>query len=202
MKSVIAVAAPGTFAADRLVYDYDVDRESIVELDADQAELPNLTSGLLIYAPNDHPSEIDASGVVRVALEAEIPILGSAAGMHRLNVALGGDVARKTPDHVADETKRRNRSSIFLAPGAKVSSTIGGSGWLSLECDHQEGIRQPDLAPGMMPAAMSDDRVVEAFEMPGFHWVFGVQWDVFGATRLPRGFDNVLVAFIERAMGN
>ena len=54
----------------------------------------------------------------------------------------------------------------------------------------------------MMPAAMSDDRVVEAFEMPGFHWVFGVQWDVFGATRLPRGFDSVLIAFIERAMGN
>jgi len=201
LKSVIAVAAPDTFAADRLVDDYDVDRESIVEVDVDQEELPNLTSGLLIYAPNDHLSRTDASGFVRVALEAEIPILGSAAGMHRLNVALGGDVARKTPDHVADETKRRNRSSIFLAPGAKVSSTIGGSGWLSLECDHQEGIRHSDLAPGMMPAAMSDDRVIEAFEMPGFHWVFGVQWDVFGATRLPRGFDSVLIAFIERAMG-
>ena len=147
-------------------------------------------------------SGIDASGVVRVALEAEIPILGSAVGMHQLNVALGGDVARPTPEHVADESQRRNRRSIFLAPGAKVSSTIGGSGWLSLECDHQEGIRQSDLAPDMMPAAISDDRVVEAFEMPGFHWVFGVQWDVFGATRLPRGFDNVLVAFIERAMGN
>ncbi len=171
-------------------------------LGVDQAELPNDTSGLLIYSPNDSASGMDVSGGVSLALEANIPILGSAIGMHILNVALGGDVARLTPEHVADETKRRNRRSIFLAPGAKVSSTIGGSGWLSLECDHQEGIRQSDLAPGMMPAAMSDDRVVEAFEMPGFHWVFGVQWDVFGATRLPRGFDNVLVAFMERAMGN
>lgn len=159
-------------------------------------------SGLLIYDPNDHLNGIDVSGVVRVAIEAEIPILGSAAGMHRLNVALGGNTARPTPDHVVDESQRPNRRSIFLAPGAKVSSTIGGSGWLSLGCDHQEGIRHSDLAPGMMPAAMSDDRVVEAFEMPGFHWVFGVQWDVFGATRLPRGFDSVLMAFIERAMGN
>lgn len=199
---MIAVASPSTFAADRLVDDYDVDRENIVELGADQSELPNDASGLLIYAPNDHVSGIDASGVVRVALEAEIPILGSAVGMHQLNVALGGDVARPTSGHVVGEINQRNRKPMFLAPGAKVSSTIGGSGWLSLECNHQEGVRHPDLAPDMMPAAISDDRVVEAFEMPGFHWVFGVQWDVFGATRLPRGFDNVLVAFIERAMGN
>ncbi len=198
---MIAIVAPDGFAVDRLVDDYDVGRSDIVVLSADQSELPDRTSGLLIYAPNDHMSGMDISGIVRVALEAEIPILGSAVGMHWLNVALGGDISRPIPENVADETKRRNRRSIFLAPGAKVSSTIGGSGWLSLECDHQKGIRQSDLAPSMMPAAMSDDRVVVAFEMPGFHWVFGVQWDVFGATRLPRGFDGVLIAFIERAIG-
>ncbi len=201
MKSVIVVAAQSTFAGDRLVDDYDVGRADIVELGADRAELPDYASGLLIYAPDDGVSGMDVSGVVRLALAAEIPILGSAVGMHRLNVALGGDVARQTPEHVADETKRRNRKSIFLAPGAKVSSTIGGSGWLSLECDHREGIWQSGLAAGVMASAIGDDRVVEAFEMPGFHWVFGVQWDVFGATRMPRGFDNVLMAFVERAMG-
>ncbi len=202
MKSVIAVAAPDTFAADRLVDDYDVGRENIVELGSDQSELHSDTSGLLIYAPDDGTSAMDVSVLVSLALGAEIPILGSAVGMHRLNVALGGDVARKTPEHIADETRRRNRNSIFLAPGAKVSSTIGGSGWLTLPCNHKKGIRQSDLAPDVMAAAIGNDRVVEAFEIPGFHWVFGVQWDVFGATNLPRGFDNVLMAFVERAMGN
>ena len=202
MKSVIAVAAPDTFAADRLVNDYDIDQENIVELGSDQAELPDHTSGLLIYAPSGSVSGVDVTGVVRAASVAAIPILGSAAGMHWLNVALGGDVARPTPEHVVDLANRHNRNSIFLAPGAKVSSTIGGSGWLSLECDHREGIQQSGLAPGMMASAIGDDRVVEAFEMPGFHWVFGVQWDVFGATRLPRGFDGVLIAFIERSIAN
>ena len=93
------------------------------------------------------------------------------------------------------EINQRNRKPMFLAPGAKVSSTIGGSGWLSLECNHQEGIRHSDLAPDMMPAAISDDRVVEAFEMPGFHWVFGVQWDVFWrnsiASRVRQRFGGV-----------
>lgn len=199
---MIAVAAPSTFAADRLVDDYSLDRSDIVVLGAGQSQLPDLTAGLMIYTPNNHVSDTDVSSVVRAALEAAIPILGSATGMHQLNVALGGDAARPTPDHVVDETDRRNRRPIFLAPGAKVSSTIGGSGWLSLNCNHEKGIRQSDLAPNVMPAAMSDDRVVEAFEMPGFHWVFGVQWDIFGATRLPRGFDSILMAFIERAIGN
>lgn len=202
MKSVIAVVAPSTLAAERLIDDHYLDRSDIVVLDAGQSQLPDLTSGLLIYAPNDHVSEADVSSVVRVALEAAIPILGSATGMHQLNVALGGDPARTIPEHVVDATSRRNRKPTFLAPGAKVSSTIGGSGWLSLECNHQQGIRQSDLAPNMMPAAMSQDRVVESFEMPGFHWVFGVQWDIFGATRLPRGFDSILMAFMERAMSN
>ena len=202
MKSVIAVAAPDTFAPDRLVNDYNIDRENIVKLGSDQSELPDQTSGLLIYAPNGSVSGVDVTEVVRLASLAEIPILGSATGMHWLNVALGGDIARPTPEHVVDKTMRRNRKSIFLAPGAKVSSTIGGSGWLSLECDHREGILQSGLAPGMMASAIGDDRVVVAFEKPGFHWVFGVQWDVFGATPLPRGFDSVLIAFIERSIGN
>ena len=201
MNSVIAVVAPDPFVTDRLVDSFELDRTAISELDHQEPDLPPDATGLLIYAPNDAARETDLDTTVSAALETGIPILGSALGMHQLNVALGGDVARSTPEHIADETSKRSRKSIFLAPGAKVSSTIGGSGWLSLECNHQKGIRQSGLAPGLMPSAMSDDRVVEAFELPGFHWIFGVQWDVFGATRLPRGFDSVLMAFVERATG-
>ena len=201
MNSVIAVVAPDPFVTDRLVSSFELDGSAISELDPKEPDFPPDATGLLIYAPNDAARETDVETIVSAAMEAGIPILGSALGMHQLNVALGGDIASPTPEHVADETSKRNRKSIFLAPGAKVSSTIGGSGWLSLQCNHPKGIRQSGLAPGLMPSAMCDDRVVEAFELPGFHWIFGVQWDIFGATRLPRGFDNVLIAFVERATG-
>ena len=164
----------------------------------DSSKLPAGVCGLLIYVANGSSINTDISKIVAEALETDIPILGSATGMHMLNVALGGDPAGSTPKH---EQSKSGRNSIFLAPGAKTSSTIGGSGWLSINCDHKDGIAQSGLAPGAMASAMADDRIVEAFEMPGHRWVLGVQWDVFGATRLPRGFDNVWLAFIERVEG-
>ena len=53
-----------------------------------------------------------------------------------------------------------------------------------------------------MASAIADDRVVEAFEMPGHQWVIGVQWDVFSANPMPRGFDAVWMAFMERVAGD
>jgi gamma-glutamyl-gamma-aminobutyrate hydrolase PuuD len=157
--------------------------------------------GLFIYADESGALTPELSMIVKTAKEANVPILGSAAGMHLLNTALCGDVARATPGHTSDDQPRSGRKSIFLAPGAKVSSTIGGSGWLSINCDHDRGIAQKELAPGAMTAAIADDRIVEAFEMPGHRWIIGVQWDVFRANRLPRGFDNVWMAFNERVTG-
>ena len=158
-------------------------------------------NGLLIYAPNGTSINFDVSNIVAKALEVGIPILGSSVGMHLLNMALGGDSARCTPEHASEDTTTRRRNSIFLALGTKVSSTIGGSGWLSINCEHQQSIAQKDLAHGAMTAAIADDRIIEAFEIPGHRWVIGVQWDVFGATRLPSGFNNVWLAFIERLVG-
>ncbi len=201
MTPTLAVIAPEQFAPKGM--DGVDGIESIAITDAWDSErgFTSIINGLFIYADKDVVIGPGISKVIEKALESDIPILGSDAGMHLLNVALGGDAARRTPTHALDDQSRRNRNSIFLAPGAKVSSTIGGSGWLSINCDHKDGIAQSGLAPAAMPAAISDDRVVEAFEMPGHRWVIGVQWDVFGATRMPRGFDNILLAFVERVIG-
>ena len=199
MKPLLAVACPDNLALDQLTAECDKNDIATVNVDA---QFPPNAAGLLIYAPNDASFNLDVSTTVQQAIRARVPVLASATGMHLLNTALDGDSPHETASHTHAEDDERRRNSIFLAPGAKVSSTIGGSGWLSIQCDHRNGISQADLATDLMASAIADDRVVEAFEMPGHQWVIGVQWDVFSANPMPRGFDAVWMAFMERVAGD
>ena len=199
MNPLLAVAAPDDLVLEQLTVECDNNEIAFERVDA---QFPPNATGLLIYAPNDATFEesfdLDLSETVQQAIRARVPVLASATGMHLLNATLDGGDARESAAHAHAFNDERRRSSIFLAPGAKVSSTIGGSGWLSIPCDHRNGISQADLATDLMPSAISDDRVVEAFEMPGHKWVIGVQWDVFSANPMPRGFDAIWMAFMER----
>ena len=161
-------------------------------------------AGLFIYAPHDSTLEGDAGAIVEDALACGVPILGSASGMHALNRAFG---AAPSPilghDDGADDSPAR--VATFLAPGAKVSSTIGGSGWLTLPRAGKRAISQAALSPRLMPSALASDRTVVAYELPGHSWAIGVQWDVLrlatGDDAMPRGFDAVWLAFVERVRG-
>lgn len=199
MPAKIVVVSPSPLTADDFGSETKIEPESIANVDSTGGHLPEGTSGLLIFARGEDSPNSEVGSLVGEALEADIPILASGSGMHLLNVALRGDGARPTPEHTGDKDGDTVRQSIFLAPGAKVSSTIGGSGWLTIPCCHSTGVFQSGLAPGVMAGAIADDRVVEAFEMPGQRWVIGVQWDVLGAIKMPRGFDSILMAFVERA---
>ncbi len=201
MSARIAVVSPEPVAASDFAVECEIDQQSILNIGLDAEKLPPGATGLLIYAPNDQPVHCDLSELLNEALDASIPILASGTGMHILNLGLHGDASRTTGLLGSEADDERVRRSIFLAPGSKVSSTIGGSGWLTIRCNHREGISQAGLSPSAMASAISDDRFVEAFELPGHRWVIGVQWEVLGATRMPRGFDNILIAFVERASG-
>ena len=201
MPPKIVVVSPTTLRPSDFGTESRVESDWITNVDPIGGHLPEGSSGLLISGPNDGPFNCDLGGLVGEAIEADIPILAAGSGMHLLNAALHGDYARPTSAHKGGEDGDTVRQSMFLAPGAKVSSTIGGSGWLTIPCRHERGVPQAGLASGVMASALAADRVVEAFEMPGRRWVIGVQWDVFGAIRMPRGFDSILMAFLERATG-
>ena len=96
-------------------------------------------------------------------------------------------------------TALRVGTGSFSPPGAKVSYTIGGSGWVTVNSAHQFGITEAQLAPALLASAFADDRVIEAIELPGRHWVVGVQWRAHLIDELPGGFDSLLLAFVERA---
>ncbi len=167
--------------------------------------LPQDATGLLLYLEDGAISRDGIKDIVAEAIDRSIPVLGVARGMHVLNQALGGLRPRQASNRGIDVSGEGSQKSLFLAPGAKVSSTIGGSGWLRLDGDFDAGITHAEMSPAFMASAVGDDTFIHAIEMPGHHWVIGVQWDLIlaarGAIRLPRGFDSLLMAFVERVKG-
>lgn len=131
------------------------------------------------------------------ALQAGVPVLGAAHGMHALNIALGG----KPPVAVPEPDGKNGKRAVFISPGAKLSYTIAGSGWVAVPLSNLTGIRPAELAPGMMASCYGEDGFIAAFEKPGRNWVIGVQWDAHRIEALPKGFDSLLLALCERAEG-
>jgi gamma-glutamyl-gamma-aminobutyrate hydrolase PuuD len=113
--------------------------------------------------------------------------------MQALNLALGGSM----PDFVSGHAAGVKRE-IFLSPGGKVSHSIGGSGWVNVPCAHSRGLKAGDIAPGLLASAYARDGVIEAIEQPGRRFVIGVQWPLHSLSELPRGFDNLLMAFADQ----
>jgi gamma-glutamyl-gamma-aminobutyrate hydrolase PuuD len=142
------------------------------------------------------------------ALARDIPVLGTGWGMHAINVALSGGTPVPVEGHGSGagaggaDRGVPVRRQVFLSPGAKVSSTIGGSGWVNnVPCAHTYGIHEAQKAPGLLGSAYGHDGVIEAAERPGRHWVIGVEWRLHLPDELPRRFDNLLLAFVERTRG-
>lgn len=163
------------------------------------AALTDTTTGLLLAGECDTPSAPGVSEAVRRAVTLGIPVLGIGWGMYAINGAYEGGPPARVDGHGPEPDGASGRHRIFLSPGAKVSYTIGGSGWVTVNSAHRFGITEAQLAPALLASAFADDRVIEAIELPGRHWVVGVQWRAHLIDELPTGFDSLLLAFVERA---
>ena len=161
--------------------------------------LPDASTGLLLAGEDDAVSGAEVSNVIRRAVDAGMPVLGIGWGMHAINAAYGGYPPHALQGRGSGPDGESVRHRVFLAPGAKLSYTIGGSGWVTVNSAHRMGITEARLAPDLLASAFGEDRVVEAVELPGRNWVIGVQWPAHLADELPSGFDNVLLAFVERS---
>ena len=113
--------------------------------------------------------------------------------MHALNHALGGGTPRPV------EGCEKARKTVFISPGAKLSYTIAGSGWVGIPVDHTHGLLPADVADGMLASCYSEDRVVYTIEKPGRHWLIGVQWHAELVNEMPSSFDSLLLALVERS---
>lgn len=118
--------------------------------------------------------------LARLALEKDIPLLGICRGLQVFNVAQGGTLYQDLPSQIDFEEHsiwcgERNAAThtVTILSDTPLADILGEETvWVN--SFHHQGVR--DLAPGLKPAARSQDGVVEAFWLPGKRFALAVQW--------------------------
>lgn len=135
---------------------------------------------------NDHSRAIASQRdeheflLLRIALEANMPVLGICRGMQILNVGLGGSlyqsIAYQLPNaqnHWQHEQFTKCCQTIEVTEDGLLA-TIVGAGRHRVNSAHTQGIK--DVAPGLRVEATSDDGIIECLSHSEKRFVLGVQW--------------------------
>ncbi len=144
-------------------------------------------------------------GLLRYALEQDMPILAICRGMQLLNVAFGGKLLQDIPGHLhltEEGCREPVRHFIYLSPGSKLAAILGMGGFFRVNGLHHQGLREAQKSPRLLASAYSlDDAIIEALESPEHSWVVGVQCQPERQDEVPPAFKNLFLAFAERAEG-
>ena len=118
-------------------------------------------------------------GLVRRALERDIPVLGICRGMQLLNVALGGTLVQHLPDLLGVDDHRVSlgvfgEHEVGLEPGSLAARAAGGQR-IVVKSHHHQGI--DELGEGLIATGWGmGSELVEAVELPEHRYVLGVLW--------------------------
>ena len=114
--------------------------------------------------------------LIRAALDARLPMLCVCRGAQLLNVALGGTLIQHLDqaDHHArwDLPRIERCHTVRVSPGSRAQA-LYGTETLTNSLHHQAVGRRGE---GVVVTGVSDDGVVEAFEVEDRPEVFAVQW--------------------------
>ncbi len=110
---------------------------------------------------------------VRAALALDLPVLAVCRGLQVLNVALGGSLHQHIGDRETTVAHHQALHPATLAASslaAEAMGTLEPVGW----SHHHQAIDR--LGKGLVVTGRAADGTIEAVELPGRHWVVGVQW--------------------------
>ncbi|MGH2633790.1 MAG: gamma-glutamyl-gamma-aminobutyrate hydrolase family protein, partial [Tepidiformaceae bacterium] len=145
-----------------------------------------------LYGQDAHPAtggvsvdrdrmEVEALGI---ALEGGLPVLAICRGIQVLNVAMGGSLFQDLPslrptglNHAQTSGGLHTRDAVthdVRVERASCLATVLGVAHLRTNSMHHQAVDNP--GHGVTAVAWTSDGVIEGVEMPGEHWVFGVQW--------------------------
>jgi putative glutamine amidotransferase len=122
--------------------------------------------------------------LVRLATEADLPLLAICRGIQVLNVARGGTLVQHIPDEVSgavDHSVREPRFAIahdvWVTAGSlldRLMRETEDDGGFPVNSRHHQAVKT--LGTGLVTTATAPDGVIEAIEDPSKRFVLGVQW--------------------------
>lgn len=149
-----------------------------------------------IYGESPHPEfsaaeagrdeyEID---LVRLALEADLPVLAICRGVQVLNVARGGTLIQDIPSQVSGALEHRLAvpphepfalaHEVWIEKESKLARLLGERLVDADSCDvnsrHHQAVKA--LGEGLLVTATAPDGVIEAVEDPNRRFCVGIQW--------------------------
>jgi putative glutamine amidotransferase len=118
--------------------------------------------------------------LARGAVERDLPLLAICRGMQVLNVSRGGTLIQHLPDHSSSSLDHRQEMPgdrpghrVELDPSSRMAASLDQSA-LEVNTFHHQGV--DSLGRDLEPAGWAGDGLVEAIEVPGRRFAFGVQW--------------------------
>jgi putative glutamine amidotransferase len=117
--------------------------------------------------------------LARVAVTRGMPVLGICRGMQVLNVALGGSLHQHLPDleggvdHRQGGAPNEPSHRVTLGRASRLTKVIGRR-YVEVNSFHHQGLHA--LGKGLAIAGHAPDGQIEAIEVPGRRFTFGVQW--------------------------
>ncbi|HEX8085074.1 MAG TPA: gamma-glutamyl-gamma-aminobutyrate hydrolase family protein [Solirubrobacteraceae bacterium] len=131
--------------------------------------------------PEQGPTDIGLDrfeiGLVRRALERDLPLLGICRGAEVLNVARGGTLLQHVTGHRQEEEGRIPTQHVRIEEGSRVAEIVGATE-LEVNTFHHQAVDV--LGGGVRAVAWADDGIVEAIELAGPDFAIGVQWHAEG----------------------
>ncbi|GGW90651.1 gamma-glutamyl-gamma-aminobutyrate hydrolase family protein [Streptomyces chryseus] len=109
--------------------------------------------------------------LIGAALASGTPLLGICRGMQLLNVARGGTLVQHLDGHTGGRGVI-GRHTVRPVPGTRYASVVPEETGVPTY-HHQAADR---IGDGLVVSAYAADGTPEALELPGEHWVLGVQW--------------------------
>ena len=117
---------------------------------------------------------------LQTALSRDLPVFGICRGIQLLNVVLGWTLWQDLPSehpsgicHSMQKPYDAEAHRVTLLPDTPLSNLLGED-TIPVNSRHHQAIR--DLAPGLMPMALSPDGLIEAVWMPERPFVWAIQW--------------------------
>ena len=144
------------------------------------------------------------------AQDRGLPVLGVCRGFQAINVLSGGTLLQHVDGHAGPSWGDGPAAThpLRVAPGTRLARilfpTNARGGVLQVNSYHHQGIRQADLAPGLVASAWASSPagdLVEGLEAADGRFVIGVQCHPERTESTPSAFERLFAVFLDAARG-